>query len=120
MPSRTGSMYVSTIADLGENELHCLAYGHAWNPNRAELEYDSRLDLIVRVRRLECLRCPKIRTDVYDQHTHAKLGRSHYTEAERSRVQEHLPPGRGKYQAEALRRELNRERYSRAKRFTAS
>jgi hypothetical protein len=119
MPSRTGSMYVSTIADLGENELHCLAYGHAWNPQRSQEQYDARHDRVVRVRQLECLRCPKVRTDVYDRHTHAKLGRSHYTEAERSRVQERLRPGRGKYQAEALRRELNRGRFSRAKRFPA-
>jgi tRNA(Ile)-lysidine synthase TilS/MesJ len=120
MPSRTGSMYVSTISDLGENELYCLAYGHAWHPQDSEQLYDPKHDRVVRVKKLECLRCPKVRTDVYDLHTHEKLGRSHYTEVERSRVQEKLKPGRGKYQAEALRRELNRERFSKAKRFTAS
>ncbi len=120
MPSRTGSMYVARLADLGENELYCLAFGHAWNPNDSEEQYDAKHDRVVRVKKLECLRCPKVRTDVLDRHTHIKLGRSHYTEVERSRVLEKLPLGRGKYQAEALRRELNRERFSRAKRFTLS
>jgi hypothetical protein len=113
-------MYVGRLADLGENELHCHAYGHAWTPQDSTREYDAKHDRVVRVKRLECLRCPKVRTDVYDQHTHEKLGRSHYTEVARSRVLETLPAGRGKYQAEAIRRELNRERFSRAKRFTAS
>ncbi len=120
MPSPKGSMYVARLADMGDNELTCHAYGHAWNPNPAEKRYDAKVDQVVLTRTLECLRCPKIRTDTLDQHTHQKIGRSHYTEVPRSRVLETLQRGRQKYQAELIRRELNRARFAKAKRFTAS
>ncbi len=120
MPSPTGSMYVARLSDMGENELTCHAYGHAWHPEEAEKVFDAKADQVVLAKKLGCLRCPKVRTDLLDQHTHKKIGRSHYTEVERSRVLEKLPAGRGKYQAELIRREMNRVRFAKAKRFTAS
>ena len=111
MPSRNGSMYVARVADLGQNELDCHSYGHAWSTNGTPVQvYDARSDMVVTEEQLECLRCPKVRTDALHPVTGKKLGRSRYTEVERFRVLENIPRGRAAYRAESLRRQLRKQR----------
>ena len=118
MPSRDGRKFVARVADLGDAELHCHAFGHAWAPKVHEQRHDSQEDRIFWVQELRCLRCPKVRTDVVDSHTFVKTGRSHYTEPDRFRVLEPVLRGRADYRREAIQRSVARQRAGgRAQRF---
>lgn len=104
MPSRNGRKYVARVVDLGQKELDCHSWGHAWNLQSTMERFDVELQKPVKVNVVECLRCPMQRTDVLDSRTHVKVRRSHYTEPDRYRVLEKTPRGRSVYQREALAR----------------
>jgi hypothetical protein len=72
--------------------------------------YDRDADRIVRKQEVQCLRCPKTRTDFTDPRDGTKVKRSTYTEVERFRVLEPVLRGRADYRRESLRRQLNRQR----------
>jgi hypothetical protein len=118
MPSRSGRKYVARVADLGQNELDCHSFGHAWQSGVPEPVYDSKTEQNVVIEVVTCLRCPKERTDVLDASTFKKVGRSHYTEPDRFRVLEPVPRGRSAYRRESYARaRAKRNAASRAQRF---
>jgi hypothetical protein len=118
MPSRNGRKYVARITDLDDGALECHAYGHAWAAQVPTEAYDAKYDAVVYVQKLECVRCPKVRTDTYARYSHVRTGRPHYTEPDRYRVLEPVARGRKAYQREALNRALSRARSAqRDKRF---
>jgi hypothetical protein len=110
MPNRNGSKFVSRVQDLGQDELECHAYGHAWTPGVPVRDYDKKTDTTIAVQELTCARCPMVRTDFLHHATMVKVRRSHYSEPPRYRVLQKTARGTKDYRREAMLRQLRAAR----------